>query len=34
MLARYSSLAEARLTRLLASIVTSNIDLGSGMVLP
>ena len=34
MLAKYSSLAEARLTRLLASIVTSNIDFGSGIVLP
>ena len=34
MLARYSSLAEARLTRLLASIVTSNMDFGSGIVFP
>ena len=31
---RYNSLAEARLTKLLASIVTSNIDLGSGIVFP
>ena len=33
-LAMYSSLADARLTRLFASIVTSSIDLGSGIVLP
>ena len=33
-LAIYSSLADARLTRLFASIVTSSIYLGSGIVLP